>query len=88
MSKTIRPILLEARGFEPLTLGLQSRCSSQLSHAPDLTQAYIGKAKGTENQSLRPLGAFCLQDLHLLADGLGCAFGCEGQRLPFFAERR
>ena len=25
---------LEARGFEPLTLGLQSRCSSQLSYAP------------------------------------------------------
>ena len=27
-------ITLEARGFEPLTLGLQSRCSSQLSYAP------------------------------------------------------
>ena len=27
-------ILLEIRGFEPLTLGLQSRCSSQLSYIP------------------------------------------------------
>ena len=26
---------MEAKGFEPLTLGLQSRCSSQLSYAPD-----------------------------------------------------
>ena len=25
---------VEAKGFEPLTLGLQSRCSSQLSYAP------------------------------------------------------
>ena len=25
---------MEARGLEPLTLGLQSRCSSQLSYAP------------------------------------------------------
>ena len=25
---------MEAKGFEPLTLGLQSRCSSQLSYAP------------------------------------------------------
>ena len=27
-------IVLEAQGLEPWTLGLQSRCSSQLSHAP------------------------------------------------------
>ena len=26
--------LVEIRGFEPLTLGLQSRCSSQLSYIP------------------------------------------------------
>ena len=25
---------MEIRGFEPLTLGLQSRCSSQLSYIP------------------------------------------------------
>ena len=30
----VKKQILEARGFEPLTLGLQSRCSSQLSHAP------------------------------------------------------
>ena len=27
-------LYLEIRGFEPLTLGLQSRCSSQLSYIP------------------------------------------------------
>ena len=27
-------MLLEIRGFEPLTPGLQSRCSSQLSYIP------------------------------------------------------
>ena len=31
---------MEIRGFEPLTLGLQSRCSSQLSYIPWL---YINK---------------------------------------------
>ena len=31
---------LEARGFEPLTLGLQSRCSSQLSYAPLCLRAH------------------------------------------------
>ena len=30
---------MEIRGFEPLTLGLQSRCSSQLSYIP--AHAYI-----------------------------------------------
>ena len=29
-------VLLEIRGFEPLTPGLQSRCSSQLSYIPFL----------------------------------------------------
>ena len=29
-----RRVLLENRGLEPLTLGLQSRCSSQLSYIP------------------------------------------------------
>ena len=33
---------MEIRGFEPLTLGLQSRCSSQLSYIPWL---YINKGK-------------------------------------------
>ena len=33
-SRNRRMILLEIRGFEPLTLGLQSRCSSQLSYIP------------------------------------------------------
>lgn len=28
---------MEAKGFEPLTPGLQSRCSSQLSYAPTLS---------------------------------------------------
>ena len=28
--------IVEARGLEPLTLGLQSRCSSQLSYAPSV----------------------------------------------------
>ena len=39
--QTSRPALpcgpaMEIRGLEPLTLGLQSRCSSQLSYAPKL----------------------------------------------------
>ena len=38
--------LLEIRGFEPLTLGLQSRCSSQLSYIPWL---YIIKGKKKRN---------------------------------------
>ena len=29
--QTLRLLLMENKGFEPLTLGLQSRCSSQLS---------------------------------------------------------
>ena len=33
-SRNRQMILLEIRGFEPLTLGLQSRCSSQLSYIP------------------------------------------------------
>ena len=33
-SRRKRRILLEIRGFEPLTPGLQSRCSSQLSYIP------------------------------------------------------
>ena len=37
---------LEARGFEPLTLGLQSRCSSQLSHAPGFISGGRGKGEG------------------------------------------
>lgn len=28
---------MEAKGFEPLTPGLQSRCSSQLSYAPEVS---------------------------------------------------
>ena len=37
VSKNARPkrrLVLEIRGFEPLTPGLQSRCSSQLSYIP------------------------------------------------------
>ena len=37
---------MEARGLEPLTLGLQSRCSSQLSHAPGVPRAARGKGEG------------------------------------------
>ena len=32
---SLSKIKLEVRGFEPLTPGLQSRCSSQLSYTPD-----------------------------------------------------
>ena len=34
-TRRVRRRLLETRGFEPLTSGLQSRRSSQLSHAPE-----------------------------------------------------
>ena len=39
---------VEAKGFEPLTLGLQSRCSSQLSYAPGQPN---GKREGTEEEA-------------------------------------
>ena len=40
---------MEIRGFEPLTLGLQSRCSSQLSYIPGICNSYI-KNKGKEDK--------------------------------------
>ena len=72
LSKTINQ-QLEARGFEPLTLGLQSRCSSQLSYAPDyLTSLHREGKENGKSDSATPRGD-CLQDFHLLADGLVCA---------------
>ena len=41
---------MEARGLEPLTLGLQSRCSSQLSYAP----SFIKRAKEREVKISKP----------------------------------
>ena len=38
-------VLMEIRGFEPLTLGLQSRCSSQLSYIPVPALAYTLKGR-------------------------------------------
>ena len=38
-------IHLEAQGLEPWTLGLQSRCSSQLSHAPAVRTARTGRER-------------------------------------------
>ena len=46
---------LEARGFEPLTLGLQSRCSSQLSYAPSAFEHMMSKGKREKRKSTRPL---------------------------------
>lgn len=40
---------MEARGLEPLTLGLQSRCSSQLSYAPSF---YKNELKEREEAKL------------------------------------
>ena len=43
---------LEARGFEPLTLGLQSRCSSQLSYAPVGLRAHDEQGEKGEAEAL------------------------------------
>ena len=50
---------MEAKGFEPLTLGLQSRCSSQLSYAPD---------KRTERGRERRGSPFACKVFHLTDD--------------------
>ena len=49
---------MEAKGFEPLTLGLQSRCSSQLSYAPK--QANVKRDKRGVEKSFR-VGSFTLR---------------------------
>ena len=43
--------LLEIRGFEPLTSGLQSRRSSQLSHAPEKKRLREKRKRGRERHS-------------------------------------
>ena len=49
---------MEIRGFEPLTLGLQSRCSSQLSYIPVPAVAY--KLKGRKGHA--SIQQFCLAE--------------------------
>ena len=49
--RTVPEAPLEAQGLEPWTLGLQSRCSSQLSHAPSPAPDADGKR---ENQTWKP----------------------------------
>ena len=49
--------MVEVNGFEPMTLCLQSRCSSQLSYTPENTSRYTRREKsstrsGRENLSL------------------------------------
>ena len=51
-------VRLEIRGFEPLTLGLQSRCSSQLSYIPVPAIAY--KLKGRKGPA--SIQQFCLAE--------------------------
>ena len=77
--------LLEARGFEPLTLGLQSRCSSQLSHAPSCSNLKKSAERRSIFSSIRAV--FCLQDLHLLDNVLVLAPVVSPER-PFLLERR
>ena len=57
---------MEAKGFEPLTLGLQSRCSSQLSYAPS-----TNKRKERNAESIF-VGSFTLRKTSFVF-----ASGCE-----------
>ena len=50
---------VEAKGFEPLTLGLQSRCSSQLSYAP--VGPTNGKREGQERKPIIFVGSSTLR---------------------------
>ena len=50
---------VEAKGFEPLTLGLQSRCSSQLSYAP--AGPTNGKREGQERKPIFFVGSSTLR---------------------------
>ena len=61
---------VEAKGFEPLTLGLQSRCSSQLSYAPG-TRTERGE-KGTG-----PGSPFVVGSLTRRMTSCCFALGCE-----------
>ena len=67
---------MEAKGLEPLTLGLQSRCSSQLSYAPELTNGKREKMQRAHAGSftLRKTSSLLPQDVSPLA--------------PFLLERR
>ena len=58
---------METRGFEPLTLGLQSRCSSQLSYVPRLPGDSRGKNAGRP-ASGTAAGARTLARLPLLSE--------------------
>ena len=49
-TRRVRRRLLETRGFEPLTSGLQSRRSSQLSHAPE--KSLFGKSGRKEENDI------------------------------------
>ena len=49
-TRRVRRRLLETRGFEPLTSGLQSRRSSQLSHAPE--KSLFGKSGKKEEDGV------------------------------------
>ena len=72
---------LEAQGLEPWTLGLQSRCSSQLSHAPMPSWA-IGKRETPSRPYIAgpsPAGATLL---------FSAPPAVSPMALPFFLERR
>ena len=69
-------LCLEAWGFEPQTLGLQSRCSSQLSYAP-------GSRLDGQRKKERSLEAFRTTSYRVAPE----ACECSGL-LPFFPERR
>ena len=56
--RRVRRRLLETRGFEPLTSGLQSRRSSQLSHAPE-KKASSGKAEKRKGTIFSEGGSSC-----------------------------
>ena len=58
---------METRGFEPLTLGLQSRCSSQLSYVPRRPGDSPGKNAGRPAGGAAA-GARTLARLPLLAE--------------------
>ena len=57
-TRRARRRLLETRGFEPLTSGLQSRRSSQLSHAPE-KKASSGKAGKRKRTAFSEGGSSC-----------------------------
>ena len=63
---------MEAQGLEPWTLGLQSRCSSQLSYAP-----MAWPRRRTERETTGTREPILCRVFHPTDDILLFAFGCE-----------